>query len=287
MKVNFYVTAQEFLSCAGNRLVINEAKYGLINGLARRLVDNPHYYGKDNPWFCTVSDGRVVLAAAMRTPPYNVILAHFSGNPVAIAEVLVEAVSQFYQVIPGTIGDLELADEFVRQWCSRHHVHIEATMAERIYKLERVNEIKLAPGSIRLASLADKEFLYRWHHSSYQDVYGASSRNVPENDITPAIESKSVYLWEDGAPVSMAIKTRPTENGITVGGVYTPPQFRQRGYTTSCVATLCKELLRDGYKFCTLYTNLANPVSNSIYQKIGFTAVCDSAEYAFSSEIHG
>jgi len=282
MKVDFAATAQEFLSYVGYLFVSNEARYSLIHGLAKRLVDNPHYYGKDDPWFCTVSDDGAILAAAMRTPPYRVILAHFCGNPVDIAGVLVESIVKLSRVIPGTTGDLKLADEFARQWCSQLGVHIEDVMVERIYKMERLNEIMLAPGSMRLASVEEKELLAKWHHLFYQDVYAASSRNVPENDITPAIESKSVYLWEDGAPVSMAIKTRPTENGISIGGVYTPPQFRQRGYATSCVAILCKELLHSGYKFCSLYTNLANPISNSIYQNIGFKEVCDSAEYSFS-----
>ena len=104
-----------------------------------------------------------------------------------------------------------------------------------------------------------------------------------KDDAPLIVDTTKVYLWEDGIPVSMVAKTRPTKNGISIGLVYTPPEFRQKGYATSCVATLCKELLNSGYKFCMIYTDLANPVSNSIYQKIGFREVCDSVEFSFSN----
>jgi len=81
----------------------------------------------------------------------------------------------------------------------------------------------------------------------------------------------------------MAAKTRPTEKGMTVGGVYTPPELRGKGYATSCVAELSRHILQSGKEFCTLYTDLANPTSNSIYKKIGYTEVCDSVEYTFKA----
>ena len=38
----------------------------------------------------------------------------------------------------------------------------------------------------------------------------------------------------------------------------------------------------EGYQFCTLFTDQANPTANSIYQKIGYCPVCDFVEYEFS-----
>jgi len=282
MQVDIYDRSTEFLSRAGHILVSNEARYGLINGIARRLVDNPHFYGEDDPWFCTVQDENEICAVAIRTPPFKVLLAHFSGDPAAIATALVGSISELPQAIPGATGDLEIADPFARQWCAKHDIRVEGTIAQRIYRLDKVSAVDTAPGHLRLASLAEKELLARWSHSFYLDVFAAGSPNTPEADITAAIERKNVYLWEDGVPVSMAARTRPTENGIAVSGVYTPPELRRRGYATSCVAMLCKDLLHSGYKFCMLYTDLANPISNSIYKKIGFKEVCDSVEYSFS-----
>ncbi len=96
------------------------------------------------------------------------------------------------------------------------------------------------------------------------------------------IEVGDVYLWDDGGPVSMAFRARPTPHGYTVTGVYTPPELRGRGYASACVAALSQRLLESGKQFCNLFTDLANPVSNSIYMKIGYKPVCDFTEYCFT-----
>ncbi len=40
-------------------------------------------------------------------------------------------------------------------------------------------------------------------------------------------------------------------------------------------------MLAEGREFCSLFTDLSNPTSNSIFQKIGYRPVCDVAEYRF------
>ncbi len=90
-----------------------------------------------------------------------------------------------------------------------------------------------------------------------------------------------IFIWGAGEPVSMACKTRPTKRGISVGMVYTPPELRRRGFATACVGELSRLLLREGWAYCTLYADLANPVSNGIYQKIGYRPIGDFEEYGF------
>ena len=47
-------------------------------------------------------------------------------------------------------------------------------------------------------------------------------------------------------------------------------------------AAVSQLLLERGHRFCFLYTDLANPTSNSIYARIGYEPVCDSRELAFA-----
>jgi predicted GNAT family acetyltransferase len=49
------------------------------------------------------------------------------------------------------------------------------------------------------------------------------------------------------------------------------------------VARLSQQILNDGKQFCTLYTDLANPTSNSIYQSIGYKKVADVVDINFES----
>jgi len=93
------------------------------------------------------------------------------------------------------------------------------------------------------------------------------------------VAAGEVYLWCDPDPRTMAGSARPTQHAIAVNAVYTPPEWRKRGYATACVAELSRLLLARGYEFCVLYTDLANPTSNAIYSRIGYRPVRDLLMY--------
>ena len=280
VNIQYYHSAKDFLTRTGAYLAEDEARYGLIMGLAKVVEKNPHRYGKEAPWFCSICTGKTINAVAMRTPPNMVIVAHFSGDIEAISEKLVVAVSQDFKAIPGVVGDKDLSDIFAWCWCDKHHLSIVHTMAQRIYRLDKVNDVPLSPGRFRPATMAEKELVLKWLHAFSIEAMGGTG-NVPPADITPVLELGWVFLWEDGKPVSMALKTRPTDKGMTVGGVYTPPELRGKGYATSCVAELSRNILQSGKEFCMLYTDLSNPTSNTIYKRIGYREVCDSVQHTF------
>jgi predicted GNAT family acetyltransferase len=280
MDIKHYRDATEFLTQAGRHLAGDEARYGLVLGLARVVESNPHRYGEVSPWFCSVGSGEEINAAAMRTPPHQVILAYFSGDIEAISERLVKAVSHDFEVIPGVVGDKELADIFAERWCGKCGTRIMNTMAQKVFRLDKVNDVPSAPGRLRTATMADKDLVVKWAHAFHIDTFGPDSRE-PKADFTPALAGGAIFLWEDGRPVSMAAKMRPTDKGMSVGYVYTPPELRRRGYATSCVAELSRNILESGKEFCMLYTDLANPTSNSIYMKIGYKPVGDSVQHTF------
>lgn len=96
------------------------------------------------------------------------------------------------------------------------------------------------------------------------------------------LSTKKIYILEhEGVPVSMAGYTRELPAAIGVAFVYTPPYYRGKGYASSCVAQISQMALDKGYSKCVLNTDLSNPTSNSIYQKIGYTPVCDSLQLKF------
>jgi predicted GNAT family acetyltransferase len=283
MDVTLYSNAADFLRKTGDLLRSDEARYGLIYGIARLADSNPHHYGEEDPLFWVASDRIRVSAMAWRTPPFPVGLAWHTGDPEEAVSLLVEVIRNRWAEIPGVTGHREVTDPFAARWCRDSGASIESTMAQRIYRLDSVNDVPSVPGRIRLATPADKDLISRWRRAFIVDGLGRANRNVPERDVTPFIEKGTIYLWEYGEnPVSMVMKSRPTEHGMSIGLVYTPPDLRRHGYATACVASVCRDILKSGYDFCTLYTDLSNPTSNSIYIKIGFKPVCDSVEYSFS-----
>jgi len=74
-----------------------------------------------------------------------------------------------------------------------------------------------------------------------------------------------------------------TPEGSRVGPVYTPSPLRGRGYASALVAAASQAQLGAGRRFCFLFTDLANPTSNEIYQAIGYEPVCDVDEYRFTA----
>ncbi|MEU4190774.1 GNAT family N-acetyltransferase [Kribbella sp. NPDC026611] len=64
----------------------------------------------------------------------------------------------------------------------------------------------------------------------------------------------------------------PSRNVVRLGPIYTPPQFRRRGYGSALTAQLAKRVRPA--EVC-LRTDLGNPDSHRVYQRIGFEAVAD------------
>ena len=135
------------------------------------------------------------------------------------------------------------------------------------------------PGAMRAMTDADVDlvtgYLLGFHrdalpHEPYAEADArANAAARPAQGMT--------YLWEvDGVPVAMAALSRPTRRGITVNAVYTPPEHRRHGYASALVAHLSAEGLARGKDFCVLYTDLANPTSNAIYQRLGYRRVASS-----------
>src|SRR5207244_2654630 len=87
---------------------------------------------------------------------------------------------------------------------------------------------------------------------------------------------RTAYLWEDeGRVVSLTGVGGLTPHGIRVGPVYTPPELRSRGYASNLVAQVSQAQLDSGRQFVFLFTDLANPTANKIYQDIGYEPVID------------
>ncbi|HZT45397.1 MAG TPA: GNAT family N-acetyltransferase, partial [Gaiellaceae bacterium] len=164
-------------------------------------------------------------------------------------------------------------------------------MRQGVYSLERVEPLPPAPGEMRVATAADRELALDWWIAFGEEVLheGGPGRDRAAVTLDHRLSSDSsgIVLWDDGGEVvSLAGWGGPTPNGIRIGPVYTPPELRGRGYATALTAEVSQRLLDgrlfDGRRrFCFLYTDLANPTSNAIYERIGYVRVCESKELRF------
>ncbi|MFE3618143.1 GNAT family N-acetyltransferase, partial [Streptomyces anulatus] len=85
-----------------------------------------------------------------------------------------------------------------------------------------------------------------------------------------------------GQPVTLVARQAAVLGWARTGPVYTPPRFRGNGFASALTATVAGRIRAEGADAC-LFTDLANPTSNKIYQRIGFEPVRDFVHYALNS----
>ncbi len=282
MPVTIYLNATDFLRDAQPYLEKQEAANNLMLSICLRLQRYPERI-KAAPYLATVHDEKGLIVATVMTPPppHKLLLYADQEECQEAARMVLHDLLDHGWTVPGVFGPTRVAEQFAAAWAAISGKSAKPGMFQRVYELRKVNHPQYSPGSMRVVTEADLPLITEWAYQFTLDCFGSADQAEAAELAQRRVGDRDVYLWEDGQPVSMAAKARPTINGITVNLVYTPPQFRRRGYATSCVARLSQLLLDSGWKFCTLFTDLANPTSNDIYQKVGYTPVCDFNEYIF------
>lgn len=252
-----------------------EAEHNLLLGIIEQLKQT-RPSGLRAPYLATIEHDGQVTGCAFRTPPFKLGLTRMPHG--AVPE-LVNDVADVYETIPAVIGPAAQARAFAEAWAACQGVTVKLGMRQRIYELRTVTWPEpAASGKLRLASRPDQGVVIKWlteftHEARLgpPDVHG-----FVESHIT----NKTLFLWEDeGEPRASALYSGKMPHGVRVGFVYTPPAFRRRGYASACVAAVSQRALDSGNDFCCLYTDLSNPTSNEIYQRIGYTPVCDVVDY--------
>lgn len=280
-----YVSADAFLQEAQSALLQNEAVNNLMLGLCLRLRNFPERV-QAAPFLFTIKRNPHHLdLAAIMTPPHNLIIhCAESCDPTAM-ELLADHLMANDWSIPGVVGPLPHSEQFASLWARRTGYNARVHMRERAYELRRVQAPQPVPGLLRPAETGDLPLLAEWTRAFHLEALDEKMTADEAGDITATrIADRQLYVWDTGETVSMSAVTRPTLNGITISLVYTPPRQRGRGFAGNCVAALSQRMLDSGYQFCTLFTNLANPTSNDIYQKIGYRPIADFNVYRFEND---
>ena len=92
------------------------------------------------------------------------------------------------------------------------------------------------------------------------------------------------WVWEVEGDVVSCAATRPAAYGFArIGPVYAPPTRRGQGYAAGVTAAVSQAILDAGATPC-LFTDIANPTSNGVYQRIGFVPVEDSVNLVVVDE---
>lgn len=256
-------------------------------------------------WLRVCADDGAVLGVALRTPPHELLLAAMPAE--AVAAVVDWCVAQKVP-LGGVVGPCVSGDPFVARYSAATGVRAELWMAQRIYRLDAVTPPTGVPGAARPAVPAEIPLLSGWV-SAFAAETGTE---VPDPRLAERVAAGRLWVWTDtddrsgsgpagspavdgdpapagsaaggpGAqPVAMNWTSPPAAGVVRVSAVYTPPERRGHGYASALVAATSQAALADGATACTLFTDLANPTSNAIYQRIGYRPVADAGRWRFT-----
>lgn len=267
-----------FLGAAREYLESRPVEHNLVLSLAEANRTAP----RASRWAWVVR-GRRVVGALCETPSDH--LASVTPMPGAAVEALVERLSQEVPDLPGVNGEVATVARFAGAWATARSVPAHPEDGQRLYKLGRLRPARDVAGSLRRAAPADVDRIVAWDDAMAAEV--ELERPVSEDRverISARVQDGRFWLWEsDGEPVSMAYTTPNLAGAVRIGAVYTPPERRAEGYASAGVAGVSAELLAAGVQSCLLYTQLTNPFSNRLYQRLGYRPVAEILVYRFGT----
>ncbi|OBA58996.1 hypothetical protein A5780_00820 [Nocardia sp. 852002-20019_SCH5090214] len=228
-----------------------------------------------DPVFAMVCEGDTVLGVAMNTPGYG---AYLGDIPATAATGLAAALFDRDPAVVAVEGDPHSASEFAVHWQRLSGIAFRPQWTTRLYRLGELR-IPAVPGRVRRAGEFDTDVCVRLaERMRREEDIGPDPRAVPDR-----IAAGQWWLWEDeGAAVSVVAHQRRAYGWTRIGPVYTPPEFRRRGYAAAATAQVSKVLRDSGSQVC-LFADLANPTSNKIYQEIGYLPVGDFPRFVFGA----
>jgi predicted GNAT family acetyltransferase len=275
-----------FAGRVGDFLLAHEAEHSLLFGILANLSGGWAYAGPagTGPILALAEDDSGIAAVGVVTPPRNLVISR--ARTVGGIEALALGLSAFGMALPGVSGPAAEARVFAAAWANTTGQPVRRATAMQVYQASQVRPPQHpAPGHLRPGRPADTALIAGWIAAFNEEAldegisdHGTALRMA--EDLV-AHHGRSVYIWEDNAPVSMVARGRPTPNGGRVYAVYTAPEHRRKGYAGSSVAALSRMMLAGGLRYCYLFTDVANPTANHIYREIGYEPVALFDDYRF------
>jgi RimJ/RimL family protein N-acetyltransferase len=244
-------------------------------------------------WVIERDDEGHAIGAGMRTAP-------FAPHPVYLmrlrdesARTLARELHARGEVVDGVNGALPAAEVFAAETARLRGVHHRVDVHTKLFVLADLQALVPPPGRPRLARPDEVDLVSTWFAAFARDAAAQAGRTEPhpmaEEDrdaMLRRIEDDTVWVWEDecGSVVHLSGASRPMFGVSRIGPVYTPPERRGRGYAGATVAAVSRALLDEGACVC-LFTDQANPVSNALYERLGFRPLVDQANLVIEPEL--
>lgn len=275
MRLLNFDTAAEFGESARDWLSADAREN---NAIISRLLNAERHPDSGRGWLVT-KRGSPQLALYW-TPPHCLQLSKGNTHAARYAADVLEG------DLPGVGGPAHLADAFAEGWSARFHRRAVLNAEMTFYTLHRVESTKPPDGFMRQATQDDFARLAPLATAAARDMNLPLAEQSPvevERWLRQEIADNRQFMWEVGSSVRALASYADglSDCGARIRGVYTPPEFRGRGYGTAITGALAEMLLGGGQSWVALFADNANPTSTGIYRRLGFVPQCAHRTWLF------
>lgn len=270
-RVEFGEDPAEVLDVARDFLATDPVRHNLI----LTILESRVRYPQPGRYWIVRSAGAVAGVVLQSPVDFLATVTPMAADDVAMA---VDAIASAGVALPGVNGSATTVASFAGQWAERTRAPARPVQGQRLYEARQTKLDRVASGHIRPAGADDLELVTAWLDAFAEEAHEARAAAATVAHVRTA--AGELWLWDDAGPVSLAGVSRAVAGAVRIGPVYTPRSARGRGYASGLVEGLTRDALERGLR-CLLYTDLANPTSNSVYQAIGYQAVDEVLRYHF------
>jgi len=266
-----HANALDFLAAAQTWLARAESSNNLLLSFAsRRALQAPT---GESDYYATVREGYDLCLAATASAHGGVLLA---GTDARALRELAQDIAKADLLPQGVVGEPRAAEEFAACFCANGKAEIHLRHRLKHLSLLSLPLPPALPGMMRAAEPGDLALIEHWWEQFRQETRAAGH----SRDLIAAVESRipgrGVVLWCAPEPVAMAAYTLLLPDAARISAVYVAPQSRQQGFASALVAELSRQIMLRGMgepgprRACFLSTDASNPVSNAIYERVGY-----------------
>ena len=189
-----------------------------------------------------------------------------------VAAKLATGIAKESVEFPGVTGEAQNASRFAGEWAACRRVAAYPIGARRLYELRSVRPGATTKGAMEHAAPVHQEIAHEWH-TAFLKGTGESTQDALDF-VRRRIGAGLVWFWTDDGFKSIATVSPPVLGGVRFQSVYTPPDYRRKGYAESLVRAVSQQLLGEGFR-TMLITDLGDPIANGVYQRIGYEAAAE------------
>ena len=219
----------------------------------------------------------------------GVVAQYWNGSLVVQAPGQVEAlcaaaIRASGRRLGGVLGPAKQVQE-ARDALDLHEDAIQLDQTEYLYSLSLAELI--VPEGLRTGRLVggriqpqDADQVTEWLVAFALESLGDEDSPQLWKRIRADVERKQAQgmTWivkDRGRPVSTSGFNTTTAEAVQIGGVYTPPELRGRGYGRAVVASSLLDARAEGVESSVLFTGVENVAAQRCYEALGYRHIGD------------